>query len=60
MGETNAQMEMRTLAFLTLVPFAALAFMIAAEQEDSDYPHSGFCPDYPDHDEAWYEYEPQR
>lgn len=60
MGETHAQMEMKTLAALILVPLATLAFMIAAEQEDTTTFDSGACPEYPDHDEAWYEYEPQR
>lgn len=36
-------------------PFIALAFAIALEQEDSDYPHSGFSPDCPDYEEVWYE-----
>lgn len=60
MGETNAEMEMKTLAALILVPLTTLAFMIAAEQEEPTTFDSGACPEYPDHDEAWYEYEPQR
>lgn len=57
MGETNAEMEMKTLAALILVPLTTLAFMIAAEQEEITTFDSGACPEYPDHDEAWYEYE---
>lgn len=57
MGETDAEMEMKTLAFIILVPLTTLAFIIASEQEDNTCPHSGFCPEYPDHDAAWYEYE---
>lgn len=56
MGKACAEMEMKTLALLTLVPLVTLAALIAAEQEDSTSPHSGFCPEYPDHDAAWYEY----
>lgn len=53
-------MEMKTLAALILVPLTTLALMIAAEQEETTTFDSGACPEYTDHDEAWYEYEPQR
>lgn len=51
---------MKTFLFILTTPFIALALMIAAEQEETTTFDSGACPDYPDHDEAWYEYEPQR
>ena len=60
MGETDAEMEMKTLAALILVPLTTLALMIAAEQEETTTFDSGACPDYPDHDAAWYEYDTQR
>lgn len=41
---------------ILVAPFVALALMIAWEQEDSDYPYSGFSPDCPDYEEVWYEY----
>ena len=60
MGETPLEILMKTFVFILMAPFITLAFMIAAEQEDTTTFDSGACPEYPDHDEAWYEYEPQR
>ena len=44
---------MKTLTIILLVPFIALAFMIAAEQEETTVFDSGATPEYSDHDEAW-------
>lgn len=44
---------MKTLTIILLVPLIVLAFLIAAEQEETTVFESGSTPEYSDHDDAW-------